>query len=245
MTSAETGRTGAGARARIAALLAVERAGRPSPTDEPGSEVGAGAPASAAPELSEERVREGTGRGWPEWVALVDAGPGREASHAAVAAWVHAENDLTWWWAHGVAVGVHRLTGRRVPGQMADGTFAVSRSATLAVDLDAFRAALLREGAWADLLPGVDVVLRSRATSKAPRFALTQDGETLGSVLVSLAPATGGRTRVTVSHEKLTSAGAGERWKTFWSGWLAVVAASLAEGAPGSGAAAAEPGGTG
>ena len=44
-------------------------------------------PDSSAPEMSDEKIRAGTGRGWDEWVALAADGPGRGASHSEIATW--------------------------------------------------------------------------------------------------------------------------------------------------------------
>ncbi|ACZ21427.1 hypothetical protein Sked_14910 [Sanguibacter keddieii DSM 10542] len=200
-----------------AARLAGDGAGE-DPADGPGA---------SAPEMSDEKIRAGTGRGWDEWVTLAAAGPGRDASHAQIATWAIDDHGLTGWWGHGVAVGVRRLTGQRVPGQMADGTFAVSRTKTLPITEPELREIVLDAASWALLLPGLEVTLRSKPTSKSLRFAIVDDGEPEGSILVTLAAAGADRCRATVSHEKLASTAAGERWKTFWAGWLDVVADAL------------------
>src|SRR5699024_36581 len=88
---------------------------------------GAGAWVSQ-PEASEAAIRENTGRGWDEWVALIDAGPGREAGHTAIATWVRDEHGVGPWWAQSVTVGYERITGIRLPGEMTDGTFTISRT---------------------------------------------------------------------------------------------------------------------
>lgn len=58
-------------------------------------------------------------------------------------------------------MGYERITGLRLPGQMLDGSFTVSRTRALAQDGDTGRALLLEEGARADLFPDFDLVLRS------------------------------------------------------------------------------------
>lgn len=180
-------------------------------------------PTSSAPEMSDEKIRAGTGHGWDDWVVLVAAGPGREARHDEIATWVMETYGLPGWWSHGVAVGVRRLTGQRVPGQMADGTFAVSRTKTLPVSEADLRDALLDGGTRALLLPGLDVTLRSKRTSKGLRLALVADGRPAGSILFTLASAGEGRCRTTVSHERLGSSAEGDLWKAFWGDWLEVV----------------------
>ncbi len=179
----------------------------------------------ADPELSEDSIRAATGRGWNDWVTAIDAGPGRDAGHPAIATWVREDQGVDGWWAQSVTVGYERITGLRLPGQMPDGTFTVSRSRTLDLDAEAFRETLLDDDARADLLPGLATTLRSKPTAKALRFAVTdaESGDAAGSILFSLDPARD-RVRLTVSHEKLPALAAGEVWKGFWADWLDALA---------------------
>lgn len=175
------------------------------------------------PDVSDDAIRENTGRGWDEWVALVDAGPGRDAGHTAIAAWVAGEHGVSGWWAQSVTVGYERITGLRVPGQRPDGTFSVSRSRLLDVDRDALRALLDDDAGRADLAPGLTLVPRSRPGVKSPRFGVSDGDGAHGVAMFSLDPA-GSRLRLTVTHERLGSAAEGELWKEFWADWLAALA---------------------
>lgn len=174
------------------------------------------------PEASEEAVRENTGHGWNEWVALIDAGPGRDAGHTAIATWVRDEHDVGSWWAQGVTVGYERITGIRLPGEMPDGTFTISRTRVLDLDASDFRAALLDDALRADLIPNLATTLRSKATAKSLRFDVEQRGETVGIVAFAL-DAVKERIRLTVTHEKLATPDDGELWKAHWAAWLAAL----------------------
>lgn len=184
----------------------------------------------AQPENTDAVILANTGRTWDDWVDLIDAGPGKAAGHTAIAAWVHAQGGLTHWWAQGVTVGYERIVGLRMPGQMPDGTFSVSRSRILRIDAPVFRAMLLDDADRADLLPGFDLGLRSKPASKSLRFSFARDGESIGIVMFSLDVAPGDRLRVTVTHEKLDSVETGEHWKGFWSEWLAAIDEVAADG---------------
>lgn len=176
---------------------------------------------AAQPPHSSEAIREGTGRSWSQWVELIDAGPGRGASHTDIAAWVNANSDVGSWWAQGVTVGYERITGMRLPGQMPNGTFTTARSRTLPVSPDALRRMVEDDDSRNALLPTVVATRTSKAGVKAPRFRLTDraDGTDLG-VLQFMFDGAAAKTKLTVTHEKLPSIQAVEEWKDFWAQWL-------------------------
>lgn len=182
----------------------------------------------ADPDTTDEAIRTNTGHGWDEWVTLIDAGPGRDAGHTAIATWVREEKGVDGWWAQGVTVGYERITGLRLPGQMKDGTFTISRSRAVELDRDALRSMLLDDGDRASLVPGLTTSLASRANAKSLRFAVRDGDSELGTILVSMDLA-GAKTRVTVAHSKLASPADGEHWKAFWSDWLADLGSATAE----------------
>lgn len=173
----------------------------------------------ADPEHTDEVVRANTGRGWDQWRDLIDGWPGHADGHAAVATWLQEEHDVPGWWAQSVTVGWERITGRRLPHQMADGTFTANRSATITTDPATLRELLLDADGRAVLFPGFDeVTLRSRPTSKNVRLGLDD-----GVVEVAIAPREDGRVTVTVAHSRLASSDQVTHWKGFWGDWLAAL----------------------
>lgn len=176
----------------------------------------------AEPESNDELVTAKTGHSWDEWVGLIDSGPGREAGHTAIATWLREEHAVDPWWAQGVTVGYERITGIRLPGQMPDGTFTVSRSRTLPGDIGTTRELVLDDDARAALLPGLRTSLRSAPTSKQLRFELSDDAssESAGVLALSINPAKSG-VKLVVTHERLPSVEAADVWKAFWGDWIA------------------------
>ena len=167
------------------------------------------------PEHTDEVIGTNTGRGWEQWRELIDAWPGHRDGHTAIAAWLQGEHGVDGWWAQAVTGGWERITGRRLPYQMADGSFTANKSATITTDHDVLREMLLDEEGRADLFPGLDAKLRSRPASKNVRIGLEQ-----GVAEISLAQKDDRRVTVTVAHSKLESPEDVEQWKGFWSGWL-------------------------
>ncbi len=169
----------------------------------------------AEPEIGDDAVLEATGRRWNDWCDLIDAWPGNEDGHAAIAAHVHEEHGIPGWWAQSITVGYERITGRRLPHQRPDGTFSAGRSRTVRVDTAVLREMLLDDADRAELFPGLDTELRSRPTSKNVRLAMDE-----GAAEIALAPLDDGRVKVTISHERLPEYEAVDRWKRFWGEWL-------------------------
>jgi hypothetical protein len=170
------------------------------------------------PEFTDEVMRTSTGREWNEWCDLIDAWPGHVEGHTAIARFIHESYPVNGWWAQGITVGYERITGLRLPHQMADGTFTASKSRTLAIEEAALRELLLSEDTRMDLFHGLTTELRSRATSKSLKFSVGP-----GFALFSFEATTDGRTKVTVAHEKLPTYDDVEEWKFYWSEWLDAV----------------------
>ncbi|MGC0250711.1 DUF4287 domain-containing protein [Pseudactinotalea sp. Z1748] len=167
------------------------------------------------PQQSDEQVVERTGRTWNQWREVIDAGPGRDAGHAAIATFLEQNHEIGGWWAQAVTVGYERITGIRAPHQRADGTFEAGVSRTLPLAGTALRAGLLDESGRADLLGGLASTLRSRPTSTAVRLGVDE-----GVVLFTFDPRPDGQVRVTVTHSNLAGPAAVEHWRAFWGEWL-------------------------
>lgn len=169
----------------------------------------------ADPELSDERVRAATGRGWEEWRQIIDDWPGHDDGHSAIASYVRDDLGVDDWWAQTVTVGYERITGRRLPYQQPDGTFTAGKSRTVTVDRDALRELLLSEEGRADLFPNQSTALRSRSTAKVLRLGMDE-----GVTQVAVDPLEDGRAKIAIAHEKLPTPESVELWKAFWTDWL-------------------------
>jgi len=68
--------------------------------------------------MAPQRVREGTGRDWAEWLAVLDGAGAREWDHRGVVDFLEREHpDVPAWWQQSLAVAYERARGRRVVGQ--------------------------------------------------------------------------------------------------------------------------------
>ncbi len=68
-------------------------------------------------EISGERVREKTGKGWEDWLAILDAWGAAEKGHTATAKHLHDEFGVSAWWAQEITVRHELERGIRVVEQ--------------------------------------------------------------------------------------------------------------------------------
>jgi hypothetical protein len=74
--------------------------------------------------ISSESVREATGRGWEEWLEILDGAGARDREHKGVVAHLRSEHpEVSSWWRQALTVGYEQARGKRVAGQTADARF--------------------------------------------------------------------------------------------------------------------------
>lgn len=173
---------------------------------------------ASEPDLSDDTIKQATGRGWDEWRDLLDAWPGRSDGHTAIAGHVHDEYGVDGWWSQAVTVGYERIAGLRLPYQQPDGTFSAGKSRTVSADPELLRTMLIDDEGRSDLFPGFETELRSRPTSKVLRVAIGP-----GTAQFAIDPQPGGRVKVAIQHEHLPSPAEVDNWKSYWSDWLEAI----------------------
>jgi hypothetical protein len=179
-------------------------------------------PRVADPGLSDDAVRNATGRGWDDWFRILDDWNGTQQPHPTIARHVREVHGVPGWWAQTVTVGYERARGLRAVHQTSRG-FEVSVSKTLDAPVALVRAAFA-DARQRDrfLEPGL---LRSRSTTpRQQRFELVADGTT---VMVVVDAKGSDRSVATVVHSGLSGPEAIERERAAWRGRLSALAASL------------------
>ncbi len=176
--------------------------------------------------VADAAMQRATGKQHAEWFALLDAWGATDHDHTEIARWLSETHGVPSWWTQGVTVAYERARGMRARHQMRDG-FSVGASRTIAVNaeqaLAAFTSAPLRQR-W---LP--DAPMRQRPT-RAALGARFDWSDPTSRVIVSVVPKGEGKTLVTVGHEQLPDAEAGERLKGAWREWLGQLKAVLERG---------------
>ena len=174
-------------------------------------------PWHSEPEVSDQSVREATGRSWTEWCGLIER-PGASTDHAEIARWLEDSHGVDAWWAQTITVGYERIRGLRLPYQRPDGTFTAGKTRTVGVDASMLRAILLDDDDRMDLFPGLPIQLRSKPESKGIRISVGP-----GVALISIEAKADSKAKVTVAHEGLPTPEAVEDWKAYWAEWLAAL----------------------
>jgi len=82
--------------------------------------------------VSNDAVREATGRTWSQWQEWLDGEQARDLSHPRIVDLLLRRGRLkSHWWRQQVTVGYEQLIGRRIEGQTADGRFQIGIQRTL------------------------------------------------------------------------------------------------------------------
>jgi Domain of unknown function (DUF4287) len=181
--------------------------------------------AAEAPALtiSDEAIRHRTGRGWEEWLDLLDDAGAGEWAHREIARWLAAEHGVDGWSAQSVTVSFERARGGRAVGERPDG-FAITASKTVAVGVERLFDAFVDEPIRRGWLP--DGLLRER-TATRPRSARFDwdDGRT--RVVVDFRAKGEAKSTVTLEHARLADAEEAERMKAYWRDRVAALKAQL------------------
>lgn len=162
--------------------------------------------------ISNESVREKTGRVWEDWFTLLDNEGADALDHAAIARMLQERHGVSGWWAQSLTVEYEKARGRRVDHQRCEGDFSISVSKTFGLPAERLFEVLADDTERMRLLPEVELRLRKAAAPKSLRFEWSDD--TRVNVYISQKEAT--KSQLSLEHEKLADADAAERMKAFW-----------------------------
>jgi uncharacterized protein YndB with AHSA1/START domain len=162
--------------------------------------------------VSDEVIRDKTGRGWEEWFDLLDEWGAGLRANAEVRQWLGDEYGIEGWGAQAVTINYERARGLRAVGEHASG-FTVTASKTVAVPVERLFEAFVDESVRERWLPGGG--LRER-TALRPRSARFDWGNGESRVYVTFVAKGQAKSTAAVQHERLAGAEEAERMKTLW-----------------------------
>jgi hypothetical protein len=169
------------------------------------------------PKLSNDAIFKATGKGWSEWVEVLDKAGARDWEHTKIANWLREENICSEnWWNQAVVIGYEQAIGRREIGQRCDGEYSAAVSKTLPYDLDSS----LEK--WIALVATISDY-NGRTFPEAARISSTEkwrywrnnlDDGTQVNVNISIKSES--KSALGLEHNKLENRDDVDTWKTFW-----------------------------
>jgi len=156
-------------------------------------------------EISDVAVKKATGKGWDEWMKLLDKEGAKKLSHSDIAA-ICAGAGATPWWAQMVTVTYERKRGLREVHQNAQG-FSANISRTIAAPVSVVYAA------WSKWLRKQGATIRTTTQNKSTRITWSDDT----NVDAGFVAKGGEKSQIAIEHSKLANAKAVAEMKSFWS----------------------------
>lgn len=168
--------------------------------------------------MSSEAVEKATGRGWVEWIRLIDEAGVADKGHTAIAAWLNENHIESGWWAQAVTIGYEQARGLRAPNQRADG-YTVSISKTIPAPVSRLYEAWIATGRLGHWLGGpAELDYTTANPDKNLRARWPSDNSLL---MVYFYPKSEDRTQVVVQVEQMQRAEDVEMRRAFWKEALA------------------------
>jgi hypothetical protein len=165
--------------------------------------------------ISSDAVKKATGKGWSDWIKILDKEGGKNMTHKEIAQRVYDKYEISGWWSQMVTVGYEQAAGKRIKHQVKDG-FQISVSKTFDVTVSKlynyFAKPALRNKWLSE-----DVSIRTQTQNKSMRLNWN-DGKTILSV--NFYPKSDKKSQVVIQHEKLPTKTAAEKMKKLWKGKL-------------------------
>lgn len=166
-----------------------------------------------------EAIERKTNTPWQDWVDWIDVRDGRTLPHPEIVKIVHEKIEKTiekaGWWAQGITVAYEQTIGRRVPGQVADGTFEVAVSRTMPIGKEASIAAAITALEDTQQLHELGVVKVSRSTTpKREYYKLNLADGT--RTIIACEDKTSGKSLLSFTQIRIARDDEKEKWREFW-----------------------------
>ena len=205
-----------------------------------------GKPIERIGRVTHESVLKCTGKGWSEWIALLDKAGARTSTHSELVALLKTKYKQSAWWQQAVAIGYEIHHGRRVEGRSAKGLYQLAATKTvplaqkeawallaseegLAAWLSPFAPFAWKKGAAYEVDGGVFGAVRTLKAPERLRFSWQEDTWEKPSVVqLGVHKRPGKKCMVTITHEGIpgesTKAKLRARWKKGLETFAAIAA---------------------
>lgn len=163
--------------------------------------------------MSDAVISDKTGRGWEEWVRVLDGHAADRMEHSDIAKLVSGTYNVRPWWTQAVTVGYERIKGLRARGQRRNGSFEASKSRTFNVPVATLFEAWANPARRRRWLDQAGVRVRTATAPKSMRLGWP-DG-TIVAVWFSAKGAS--KSAVALGHTKLADRETADRLKAYWA----------------------------
>jgi uncharacterized protein YndB with AHSA1/START domain len=167
--------------------------------------------------ISSDAVSAKTGKGWNEWLEILDAEQAQTLPHKQIAQLLYDKYNVPAWWCQMVTVGYEQARGLRAVHQKADG-FSASASKTLNAPLSALYQACADEATRAKWMGRKRHTVNKATPNKSLRLVWGKDGA--NRVDFNLYAKGASKSQIAIEHTKLADATEAETMKTYWRGSL-------------------------
>jgi hypothetical protein len=166
----------------------------------------------AEPQMSDEAIANGTGRGWDAWVTVLDAWGAAGQGHTAIARHVHEAHGIDGWWAQAVTVGYERIRGLRAVNERPDG-YAMNASRTVAAPVGELFALFVDDAKRDEWLGEGVLRVRTASEPRSARFDVLDEG---GGILAAWFTDKGERSTVQLQLDRIPDEAALAERKALW-----------------------------
>jgi hypothetical protein len=161
--------------------------------------------------MSDEAVKERTGKVWAEWFRILDKAGAKKMPHKEIAAYLRDEQDVGPWWGQMVSVAYEHERGLRGKFQKCDGEFSASGSRTMAAPMAKAFAAWTDDKLRKQWLPDGKLEITTATPGKYVRGKWGSSRLSVGFIGKGA-----GKTQVAVDHGKLSGSKECARMKAYW-----------------------------
>ena len=171
--------------------------------------------------IGKAAIESATGKTWDEWLDIFASFDAASMPHKEIVEKVCELGAAGDWWAQMVTVAYEQHIGRRIPGQMSDGTFALSVGKTVTGTIDD---ALAKWIAAVTDQPVLAEFTFSHApeTSQSERWRYWRAGFPDGTrVIVNISPKGDKKSAISVQHERFPTSELADEWRERWRSVLA------------------------
>lgn len=169
--------------------------------------------------VGDEAVREKTGKGWAEWLDLLDRRGAADLNHTQTAKMLREEHGVSAWWAQKITGGYEQARKGRQVHEMPEG-FSISRTRTWPYPKSAVIRAWLDDDARRKWLPEQVTDVRETTQGESVWMEWPEGDMRVNVRLTDKGPS---KTSLTVEHSRIPTSDQVERFKGLWKDRLAAL----------------------